>query len=292
MSASLKGLLLGLLGVAIFAVSVPATKMATIVPGFDGLPPIFIAIGRAAAAGLLAIAYLIAVRAPLPTPRQALRLVVAGLGIVIGFPLFSGLAVVYAQAIHVAVIVGALPLATAAMSALFLRERASPAFWAVALLGFLLVIAFAWISGEPGSRTGIGLADMLALLSVLSASIGYVLGARMSREMPPEHVISWILVLYLPFTSLVALLTFPTGPVAPVAWGGFAYVSIFSMWLGFFAWYRGLAADPMRVSQVQLLQPFLSMLFAVPLLGERITLTAIGFCLAIIATVALSRKLR
>ncbi|MBN8534807.1 MAG: DMT family transporter [Rhizobiales bacterium] len=292
MSASLKGLLLGLLGVAIFAVSVPATKMATISPGFDGLPPIFIAIGRAAAAGLLAILYLVAVRAPLPTPSQAMRLVAAGLGIVIGFPLFSGLAVVHAQAIHVAVIVGALPLATAVMSALFLRERASPAFWAMAFFGFLLVIAFAWISGEPGSVTGVGLADLLALLSVLSASIGYVLGARMSREMRPEHVISWILVLYLPFTTAVALFTFPAGPVAPVAWAGFAYVSIFSMWLGFFAWYRGLAADPMRVSQVQLLQPFLSMLFAVPLLGERITLTAIGFCLAIIATVALSRKLR
>lgn len=292
MSASIKGLLLGLLGVVIFAVSVPATKLATIAPGFDGLPPVFIAIGRAAAAGFCAIIYLLAVRAPLPSRDQAGRLMVAGLGIVIGFPLFTGLAVLYAEAIHVAVIVGALPLATAAMSALFLRERASPAFWAVAVLGFALVIAFAWISGGPGTGLGIGLADVLALLSVLSASIGYVLGARMSREMRPEHVISWILVLYLPFTTAVALFTFPAGPVAPIAWGGFAYVSIFSMWLGFFAWYSGLAADPMRVSQVQLLQPFLSMMFAVPLLGERITLTAIAFCVAIIATVALSRKLR
>lgn len=292
MSASIKGLLLGLLGVAIFAVSVPATKLATIAPGFDGLPPIFIAIGRAAAAGMLAIGYLLAVRAPVPTRGQAVRLLIAGLGIVIGFPLFSGLAVIHAEAIHVAVIVGALPLATAVMSALFLRERASQAFWAMAMLGFLLVIVFAWVSSEPGSGFGVGLADMLALLSVLSASIGYVLGARMSREMRPEHVISWILVLYLPFTTSVALFTFPTGPVTPIAWAGFAYVAIFSMWLGFFAWYRGLAADPMRVSQVQLLQPFLSMLFAVPLLGERITLTAMGFCLAIIATVALSRKLR
>ncbi len=162
----------------------------------------------------------------------------------IGFPLFSGLAVLYVEAIHAAVISGALPLATAAFSALLMRERASPAFWIVAVIGFGLVVAFAWLASEPGGKAGLGLGDIFMLLAVLSAGIGYVLGARLSREMPPEHVISWILVLYLPFTSAVALWTFPTAPVAPVAWGGFAYVSLVSMWLGFFAWYRGLAADP------------------------------------------------
>jgi drug/metabolite transporter (DMT)-like permease len=244
------GFLLGLLGVALFAVSVPATKLATITPSFDGLPPVFIAIGRAAVAGLLSIGYLAYVRAPLPSLKQAGRLILAGLGIVIGFPLFSGLAVQYVEATHAAVITGALPLATAALTALWMREKASPAFWALAVLGFVLVLLFAWLSTEPGVKGGISIGDGLMLLSVLSAGAGYVLGARLSREMPPEQVISWILVLFLPFSTAVGLWTFPSGPVAPVAWAGFAYVSVFSMWLGFFAWYRGLAADPMRVSQV------------------------------------------
>lgn len=286
------GFLLGLLGVALFAVTVPAAKLATITPGFNGLSPVFIAIGRAAVAGVLSIGYLLIVRAPWPTRSQAGRLILAGLGIVIGFPLFSGLAVQYVEATHAAVITGALPLATAALTALWMREKASPAFWGLAILGFALVLLFAWLSTEPGSKGGISLGDGLMLLSVLSAGAGYVLGARLSREMPPEHVICWILVLFLPLSTAVGLWTFPSGPVAPIAWAGFAYVSVFSMWLGFFAWYRGLAADPMRVSQVQLVQPFLSMLIAVPLLGERISVMAIAFCMAIIGTVALSRKLK
>lgn len=286
------GFFFGLLGVALFAVSVPATKLATATPDFAGLPPIFIAIGRASVAGVLSILYLLAVRAARPSLAQAGRLILAGAGIVIGFPLFTGLAVLHVEAIHAAVISGALPLATAAFSALLLRERASLAFWVVAVIGFGLVLAFAYLASEPGGKAGLGIGDIFMLLAVLSASAGYVLGARLSREMPPEHVISWILVLYLPFTSAVALWTYPKGPVAPVAWAGFAYVSLVSMWLGFFAWYRGLAADPLRVSQAQLAQPFLSMLVAVPLLGERITPLSFGFCLAIIVVVALSRKLR
>jgi drug/metabolite transporter (DMT)-like permease len=292
LSPQLKGFLLGLLGVAMFAVSVPATKFATATPDFAGLPPIFIAIGRASVAGVLSILYLFAIRAPLPTRKQAWRLVLAGAGIVIGFPLFSGLAVQNVEAVHAAVITGALPLATAAMSALVLRERASPPFWGLAVLGFLLVLAFAWLSGDRSAASGIGIGDVLMLLSVLSASIGYVLGARLSREMDPSQVICWILILYLPLTTAIGLWNLPQAPVAPVAWAGFAYVSVFSMWLGFFAWYRGLAADPMRVSQVQLAQPFLSMIVAVPLLGETMTAMAVGFCLAIILCVALSRKLK
>lgn len=290
MSDSTKGFLFGLLGVALFALTTPITKLVTDAPGFAGLTPVFISFGRAAAAGFLALGYLAAVRAPRPTRGQVVPLVLAGSGIVIGFPLFMGLAVQYVDAIHAAVIAGALPLGTAALTALWMRERASPAFWALAILGFLLVVLFAWIAGGEG---GFQPADGLLLLAMASASVGYVLGARMSRTMQPEHVISWILVLYLPLTIPVAVLTWPQAPVAPVAWGGFAYLAVFSMWLGFFAWYRGMAlGGAMRVSQVQLLQPFLSMVFAVPLLGERLTPLAMGFCLAIIATVAMSRKVK
>ncbi|MGL4728100.1 MAG: DMT family transporter [Bosea sp. (in: a-proteobacteria)] len=292
MSPATHGLLFGLIGVAIFAGSVPATKLATIAPGFEGLHPVFIAIGRASAAGVLALIYLWAVRAPRPTLQQVWRLILAGIGIVIGFPLFSSLAILYVDAVHVAVITGALPLATAAITALLMRERASLGFWALAILGFLLVLAFAFMTGGTSKAIGFGTGDVLALLAVACASMGYVVGAKLSREMPPEHVISWTLVIYLPLTTAVGAWSFPQGAVAPVAWLGFAYVSIFSMWLGFFAWYRGLSDDPMRVSQVQLIQPFLTMLIAVPLLGERVSWLQAAFCIAIIITIAASRRMR
>ncbi|MCZ8260521.1 MAG: DMT family transporter [Beijerinckiaceae bacterium] len=289
MSDSRKGFLLGFLGVALFALTAPVTKLATITPGFAGLPPVFISFGRAAAAGFLALAYLLVIRAARPNRPQALRLILAGAGVVIGFPLFLGLAVQHVESVHAAVISGALPLGTAALTALWMRERAGPAFWVLAVLGFLLVVLYAWLTGEGGFV----LADGLLLLAVASASCGYVLGARLSREMPPEHVISWILVLYLPLTVPVAALTWPQGPVAPVAWIGFGYLAVVSMWLGFFAWYRGLKlGGALRVSQTQLAQPFLSMLAAVPLLGERITPLSLLFAAAIVATIALSRRAR
>lgn len=290
MTASTKGFLLGLLGVVIFAVSVPATKLATAAPGFAGLDPILIAFGRAAVAGVLSAGYLWLSGAPWPRREQIGPLYLAGLGIVIGWPLFLGLAIQHVDAVHASVISGGLPLATALLTALWLRQKASPAFWALAILGCALVVAYAWLAG---GKSGIGAADGLLLLAVLCAAAGYVLGARLAAEMAPEQVISWILVLYAPFCAAVSAFYLPVGPVAPIAWAGFAYVAVFSMWLGFFAWYRGLAlGGTMRVSQVQLLQPFLSMLFAVPLLGERLTPLALLFCLAIIGTVALSRKVK
>ncbi|MCZ8183269.1 MAG: DMT family transporter [Beijerinckiaceae bacterium] len=289
MTASQKGFLLGFLGVALFALTAPVTKLATLTPTFPGLPPVFISFGRAAAAGMLAILYLLVIRAAWPSRVQAFRLILAGAGIVIGFPLFLGLAVQHVDSVHAAVISGALPLGTAALTALWMRERARPAFWALAVFGFLLVLLYAWLTGEGGFVA----ADGLLLLAVLSASCGYVLGARLSREMPPEHVISWILVLYLPLTIPVSALTWPQGEVAPVAWISFAYLAIVSMWLGFFAWYRGLQlGGALRVSQTQLAQPFLSMLAAAPLLGERITPLSLVFAAAIVATIAVSRRIR
>jgi drug/metabolite transporter (DMT)-like permease len=100
-----------------------------------------------------------------------------------------------------------------------------------------------------------------------------------------------VLVISLPLTAPLAILTRPTAPVAASAWGGFAYVSLVSMWIGFFAWYRGLAlGGTMRVSQVQVLQPFLSMLFAVPLLGERLDAMTVVFAAAVLAVVWLGKR--
>src|SRR5207247_8806395 len=135
-------------------------------------------------------------------------------------------------------------------------------------------------------------ADGWRVLAVLSAAMGYVAGARVSARLPSEQVICWVLVISLPLTLPAMLATWPAQPVRPSAWGGFAYVTLFSMWLGFFAWYRGLAlGGTVRVSQVQLVQPFLAVLFAVPILGERLELSTVAFSLAVIATVVVGKRM-
>jgi drug/metabolite transporter (DMT)-like permease len=283
------GLALGVLGVLTFALSIPMTRLASGSVADPRLPAAFIAVGRAGLAGLLALAYLRAVGARRPTRAEWPWLVATALGVVFGWPLFLGFAVLHVDAVHASVVSGVLPLATAAIAALMLRQRAGIGFWACALLGCALVIAYAWVRGGSAFR----LADGLLLLAVLTASFGYVSGARLSSAMPPQHVISWVLVLSLPVTLPVTAALWPTQPVPASAWGGFLYVSLFSMWLGFFAWYRALAlGGALRVSQVQLLQPFLSMLFAVPLLGETLDAATVAFALAVMLTVFIGQRLR
>jgi len=290
--AATTGLWLGVLGVAIFAFSIPMTRLASGSAADPQLHPLFVAFGRAALAGVLAVFYLAAVRARRPTGAQWQPLACTAAGVVVGWPVFLGLAVRQVEATHASVIAGILPLATAVIAARVLRQKPSPGFWLAAVAGCALVIAFALLrSLEISGHFGLTWADGLLLLAVLAAATGYVSGARLSTAMPPEQVISWVLVLSLPLTVPVSLYYFPTQEIRPAAWGGFLYVALFSMWLGFFAWYRALAiGGTVRISQIQLLQPFLSLLFCVPVLGERIDAMTIGFSLAIIATVAWSRR--
>jgi len=183
-----------------------------------------------------------------------------------------------------------LPLATAAVGALLHRQRPSGAFWLCAALGSALVVAFALL--KAGGAGGLHPADALLLAAMVCAAIGYGYGARLSQRMRAEHVICWALVIALPITLPLALFTRPQAQLQPAAWWAFAYVAVFSMWIGFFAWYRGLAlGGTVRVSQVQLVQPFLSMLFAVPLLGERLDALTLGFALAVIGTVFVGKKM-
>jgi len=282
------GFALGVLGVLIFALSIPMTRLASGSAAQPELPAAFVAIGRAAFAGLLATAYLLAVRARWPRGDEWLALATTALGVVFGWPLFLGFAVLYVDASHASVVTGVLPLATAAIGALMLRQRPSAGFWLCAVGGCALVIGFAaWRGGAA-----LQWADALLLLAVLSASFGYVSGAKISSRMPPEQVISWVLVLSLPVTLPFAIAFWPAQPVSAAAWGGFAYVSVFSMWLGFFAWYRGLAlGGTLRVSQVQLLQPFLSLLLCVPVLGEPLDIATIGFALAVMAVVFAGKRM-
>jgi len=283
-----RGLLLGVLGVAMFAMTLPMTRMAVGDAGAPQLPPAFVTAGRAAVAGCLSVLYLLAVRAPRPARAQWGALALCALGTVLGFPLFLALALREVDAMHAAVVTGVMPLGTAVVGALVLRQRPSMGFWVCALLGCGLVLAFAAWQGSGR----LSLADGYLLLAVLMGSAGYVAGARASAAMPAQQVISWLLVASLPLTLPVALWLWPQRPATPGAWLGFAYVSVFSMWLGFFAWYRGLAlGGVVRVSQVQLVQPFLALLFAVPVLGERLQPLTLVFSLAVIAVVFVGRRM-
>jgi drug/metabolite transporter (DMT)-like permease len=283
-----RGLWLGLLGVVIFALTLPMTRMAVGPADDPQLPPLFVTAGRAALAGLLSIAYLLAVRAPWPRAAQLPAFAVSAVGTVVGFPLFLALALRHVDSMHAAVVTGLLPLATALAAALWFRQRPSGGFWACAFAGCALVVGFALLQGSGR----LGLADALLLGAVASAAIGYVAGARLAGQMPAEQVICWVLVLSLPVTLPTTLLAWPAAPVRALSWAAFGYVALFSMWLGFFAWYWGLAlGGTVRVSQVQLVQPFLSLLFAVPLLGEPLEFATVGFALAVIATVFVGKRI-
>jgi drug/metabolite transporter (DMT)-like permease len=287
------GLWLGLLGVAIFAVTLPMTRLATGTQAAPQLSPWFVTFGRAALAGVLSIAVLVALRAPRPRRHEWAPLAWAVLGNAIGYPLLLGLALRVVTASHAAVVTALLPLATAAIAALVLRQRARPGFWVCAVAGSMLVVAFSVLRARShGNGFGFEWADLLLVGAVLAASLGYIQGARVTPSLGAERVICWVCVLALPVTLPGTLLTWPARPVAASAWAGLVYVGVFSMWMGFFAWYRGLAmGGALRVSQVQLLQPFLSILAAVPLLGEPLEPVTLGFALAVVATVVAGRKL-
>jgi drug/metabolite transporter (DMT)-like permease len=288
---SRRGFALGALGVTIFAMTLPMTRLAVGEAGAPQLSPAFITAGRAAVAGLLSLLYLLAVRAPWPARRHAGALALCAAGTVVAFPLCLALALRQVDAMHAAVVTGVLPLGTAVVAALVLRQRPSAGFWWCALVGCALVLAYA--AWQGGGRLSVG--DAWLGLAVLGTSIGYVAGARVSAVMPASQVICWVLVGSLPLSLPLALWLAPWSPAVPVAlsaWGGFAYVSVFSMWLGFFAWYRGLTlGGVVQVSQVQLIQPFLALLFAVPVLGERLDAATLVFSLAVIGTVFLGKRM-
>ena len=294
-----RGLWLGLLGIVIFSATLPLTKLAVGSSAAPQLSPWFVTFGRAAVAGTLSVAYLcfqyLRGQVRRPSRQQWSLLACTALGVVVGFPLFSSLALQYVPSTHGAVVTGLLPLATAVVAALWFRQRPSLAFWACALIGTLLVLAFmALRSADSAGRLGLHLADVFLLLAMASAALGYVAGARLTPSLGAERVICWVLVLSLPLTAPLACWSAPADvyAIASASWWAFAYLAVFSMWLGFFAWYRGLAlGGAVRVSQVQLVQPFLSLLLAAALLGESLDAVTLCFGVAVIASVLIGKKM-
>lgn len=291
------GLWLGLLGVFIFAITLPATRLATGSAEAPQLSPWFVTTGRAALAGLLSVVFLLATRSPLPSAHQIKPLALAVLGNAIGFPLLLALALRHVTASHAAVFMALLPLVTAAVAALVLHQRARAGFWICAVLGSVLVVAFSLLrGGQQGHGFGLEAADLLLVGAVGAASVGYIQGAKVTPALGAERVICWMCVMALPISLPAALWLWPAQATAtaisPSAWAGFVYVGTFSMWAGFFAWFRGLAlGGALRVSQMQLLQPFFSILAAIPLLGEPLDVVTLGFAAAVVATVVVGKKL-
>lgn len=293
MRSETRGLWLGFLGVAIFAATVPMTRLATGDASNPQLSPWFIAFGRAFVAGMLSIIFLAAVRSPWPKGRmQWTSLSLAVVGNVIGWPLFLGLAMRQVSATHAAVITALAPLATAIVVACILKLRARPLFWVCAFLGAALTMGFSMLRAyQQGHGFALETADLYLIAAIIFAAIGYAYGARVTPALGAEQTICWICILGLPITIPGTLMSWPQAPIDTSAWIGFAYTGIFSMWAGFFAWYRGLhLGGPLRVSQLQLFQPFLSILIAIPLLGEAFDPTALVFAAAVVMVVMIGKR--
>ncbi|MBX3586021.1 MAG: DMT family transporter [Ramlibacter sp.] len=289
-----EALLWGLVGVTLFAATLPMTRLAVGHADAPQLSPWFVTFGRAAVAGVLSVAYLLWQRARgrLRVPQRSEWPLVGmtAFGVIVGFPLFLALALRHVPSTHGAVVTALLPLSTAVLGALWFRQRPSAGFWACAVLGSGLVLAYmVWRAGG----FYLGVANIYLIIAMTTGAFGYIGGARLTPRLGAEQVICWVLVSCLPLTVPMAWLFAPAdwSAIAAMSWLGFAYVALFSMWIGFFAWYRALALGAVRVSQIQLVQPFLSLLFAVPLAGERLDSVTLVFAIAVIATVYAGKKM-
>ena len=274
----------GMLGVVIFSGSLPATRVAV-----DGFSPLFLTSARAVIATALGALLLLLLRQTWPRRQDILPLGVVALGVVVGFPLLTALALQHITAAHSIVFVGLLPLATAIFGVLRGGERPKPAFWLFSCIGSATVVGFALSGGGSGSLEG----DLLMVAAILLCGLGYAEGATLSRRLGGWQVISWALALSLPVMLAIMLATLPATweAIGMPAWLGLAYVSVFSMLIGFVFWYRGLALGGIAgVGQLQLLQRFFGLLLAGLLLHEPITWTMIAATAVVVVCVAFARR--
>jgi len=274
----------GFIGVLIFSGSLPATRLAVL-----EFNPIFLTVARATIAALLGLCLLWLFKEKRPARHQLVPLIIVALGVVIGFPLLTALALQYVTSAHSIVFVGLLPLATAVFGVLRGGERPQPVFWLFSILGSLLVMGYAVSQGLSAAPAG----DLLMLLAILVCGLGYAEGAKLSRTLGGWQVICWALVVSLPVVAPLTLLLMPAtlSGISLPAWLSLAYVSLFSMLIGFVFWYRGLAQGGIAaVGQLQLLQPFFGLALAATLLHERVSLGMLAVTVAVILCVAGAKK--
>ncbi|UOQ87648.1 DMT family transporter [Agromyces endophyticus] len=282
------GLWWGLLGVTAFSFTLPFTRVAV-----GGLSPLFIGSARAVVAAALAAAVLTIARQRMPSTLQWARLAIVAGGVVIGFPMLSSFALTTAPASHAAVVVGLLPAATAVMAVIRGGERPARSFWVFALLGAAAAIVFA--SVQHGGTGALQWSDLLLFGAVVAAAVGYAEGGLLARELGSWQTVSWALIVAAPLMLVLTIVSVAQQPptATPVEWLAFAYLAVVSMFLGFFAWYRGLAIGPMaQVSQVQLVQPVMNIAWAALLLGEPVGWATLLGGVAVVACAGLAVRTR
>lgn len=280
------GLLLGFVGMAIFGGTLPATRIAV-----SAIDPMALTALRTAIAGLCSLVLLLILRRPLPPRALWPQLAIAMLCVSILFPFLMALAMQTVDASHGGVVLGILPIATALVAVAITHERPKPLFWIASVAGAALVIAFALRQGGGALAMG----DLLLFAAITVSAIGYAFSGKLTARMPGWEVISWVLVMALPISLPAAALTLPADltsiPLKP--WLALLYVALFSQWIGFFAWNAGMAMGGIaRVSQVQLLQPFITFALAAFFNDETITPQILLFAAAVVATVAISTRTR
>jgi len=280
-----KGMLFGLFGVIAFGLTLPMTKI--IVPYLD---PIFIGLGRSAFATIIAVALLLKFTNTIPNKRQMIQLAIIAIGVIIGFPIFTTIAMQSVPASHGAIVVGILPLATAIAGAIIAKEKPSFTFWLVSLIGTALVVGYTLLQGNGSFHE----ADSALFIAVISVSIGYAVGGKLAKELGGWQVICWALVISFPFIII------PTINYAPEnlfdfslsTYLGFLYLTVISQLFGFFLWYKGLAmAGIVRVSQIQLVQTFITIIASVILLNEVIDIQMIIFAILVVSSVWIGKKM-
>jgi len=281
------GLVLGVLGVCVFAGSLPATRIA-----ISDVDPYFLTAMRATLAGLGGLLLLVVLRRPLPPRQAAWPLFMSSLTILLGFPLLAAIAMVTVPSAHGGVILGIMPLATAAAAAVIQHERPSPGFWIAAVIGSALVMAFAFYRGGGHS---LSLGDGLLLGAVACAGIGYTYSGRLAGIMPGWEVISWIVALSLPVSLAALALTWPAdiGAISTRTWISVLYVGLMAQFVGFFMWNAAMAMGGIsRVGQISLLQPFVVVLIAATFAGEELDGLTLLFAAAVVITVAIGTRMR
>ena len=287
-----KGFIFGFVGILIFSLTPPATKIA-LGPDNNALTPEFITFGRSALAGIMSLMYLFFFKKKKPSVKYIFNISIVALSLSIGFPLFLSLGLIHSTSTHAAVILTLMPLMTAVFASFYFKQKASLGFWICAIIGCIVVIIYTLIHGQSNNQIiEFSYSDILFFISVIAGATGYVFGAKLTKIMGSVDVISWALALAMPFHLALAIYYFPIKEIPTISWIGFLYAALFSQWIGFFAWYKALdLGGAVRVSQIQLFMPFLTFFFSIILLGETLDFFTIFFSIITILLIYLSRKM-
>lgn len=284
LSIETKGMLIGFVGIAIFSLTLPFTQMAV-----NEMSPFFLAFGRASIAGICALILLLFNKSKFPNRVQIKKLIIIVVGVVYGFPIFTSIAMTTLPSSHSGIVLGILPLAMSLFAAIKYKEKPSLSFWLTSIFGTFMVISYTFMDND-GSLM---IEDLWLLFAILFAAIGYSEGGILSKEMGSIAVISWALVISLPLNLFASYVFYETSyaTISFQAFMSLMYVGLFSMFIGFFFWYKGIAIGGIsRVGQVQLIQPFLTIIGAYFLTNEKITFLNILFALIVLIVIIIGRR--